>query len=71
MNINMSAKHFFKFYVKILNNIRATVCQIAIPYDSKVKICLKLDTILSYCDRIFLSKNQKQITLGALLFVWH
>ena len=28
----------FKFYVKIINNVRATVYQIAIPYDSNVAI---------------------------------
>ena len=28
----------FKFYVKIKNNVRATLYQIAIPYDSKVAI---------------------------------
>ena len=33
MNINMSAKH-----IKIKNNARATVYQIAIPYDSKTAI---------------------------------
>ena len=30
------SKKCFKFYVKIINNVRATVYQIAIPYDSKV-----------------------------------
>ena len=32
------SKTCFKSYVKIMNNVRATVYQIAIPYDSKVAI---------------------------------
>ena len=32
------SKTCFKFYVKIINNVRATVFQIAIPSDSKVAI---------------------------------
>ena len=41
MNINMS---YFKFYVKIINNVRATLYQITIPYDSKIaiEICLEI-----------------------------
>ena len=37
MNINMSAKYVLD-YVKMINDIRATVYQIAVPYDSKVAI---------------------------------
>ena len=35
------------------------------------EMSLEVDTIQSYCNKIFLLKNQKQYTLGALLFVWH
>ena len=38
MNINMSAKHVFRFHTKIINIIRETVYRIAIPLDSKVAI---------------------------------
>ena len=38
------SKTCFKSYVKIINNVRATVYQIAIPYDSKLQfeICLEV-----------------------------
>ena len=32
------SKTCLKFYVKIMDNVRATVYQLAIPYDSKVAI---------------------------------
>ena len=32
------SKTCFEFYVKLINNVRATVYQIAIPYDSKAAI---------------------------------
>ena len=32
------SKTCFKFYVKLINNVRTTVYQIVIPYDSKVAI---------------------------------
>ena len=32
------SKTCFKFYFKMINNVRATVYQIAIPYDYKVAI---------------------------------
>ena len=38
MNINMSAKHVFRFHTKIINVIRATVYRVAITLDSKVAI---------------------------------
>ena len=47
------SKACFKFYVKIINNVRATVYQIAIPYDSKVEICQEIGHGLNYCDKIF------------------
>ena len=62
------SKTCFKFYVKIINTVRTTVYQIAIPYDSKVAIRFfsEIGHDFKLCDKIFLLKNQKQITPGAL-----
>ena len=38
MDINLSAKHVFRFHTKIINNFSTTAYRIAIPLDSKVAI---------------------------------
>ena len=48
-----------------MNNVRATVYQITIPYDSKVQfeICLEIGHDFIYCDEIFKKKIRNKLPL--------